>query len=66
MKTVSREKLKRKIDRGEEFLLLEVLGEASYNRAHLPAAVRCRDLDQVSDLAPDKATEISAYCSNFD
>lgn len=66
MKTISRRELKEKVDRGDEFLLLEALGEASYNRAHLPGAVRFRDLDQVSDLAPDRTTEIVAYCSNFD
>lgn len=40
MKTISSEELKGKIDRGDNFLLLEVLGEASYNRAHLPGAIR--------------------------
>ena len=29
MKTISREDLKEKIDRGDEFVLLEVLSEAS-------------------------------------
>jgi rhodanese-related sulfurtransferase len=66
MKTISREELKKKMDRGDDFLLLEVLGEASYNRAHLPGAVRFRSLEQVSDLAPARTTEIIAYCSNFD
>jgi len=28
------------MDRGDSFLLLEVLGEASFNREHLPGAVR--------------------------
>jgi hypothetical protein len=30
VKTISREDLKEKIDRGDEFVLLEVLSEASY------------------------------------
>jgi hypothetical protein len=37
------------MDRGDDFVLLEVLGEASYRRAHLP----------------DKSAEVVAYCSNF-
>ena len=66
MKTISREELKEKIDRGEDFLLLEVLGEASFNRAHLPGAIRYESGEQVDGLATDRATEIVAYCSNFD
>ena len=53
------------MDRGDEFLLLEVLGEASFNREHLPGAVRYEGRDQVQSLAPDKGTEIVAYCSSF-
>jgi len=65
LKTIDREELKAKIDRGDDFLLLEVLGEASYNRGHLPGAVRYEGRDQVSGLAPDRSTEVVAYCSNF-
>ena len=66
MKTISREHLKEKIDRGDDFVLLEVLSEASYARAHLPGAVRFENMDLISDLLPDRSTEIVAYCSNFD
>ncbi len=45
MKTISREDLKEKIDRGEEFVLLEVLSEASYQHEHLPDAIRFEDMD---------------------
>ena len=65
MKTIDREELRQKIDRGDDFLLLEVLGEASYDREHLPGAVRYEDREQVGGLAPDKNTEVVAYCSNF-
>jgi rhodanese-related sulfurtransferase len=63
---MSREELKEKIDRGDDFVLLEVLSEASYNRAHLPGAVRFQDMDLIPDLIPDRNTEVVAYCSNFD
>ena len=66
MKTVDREALREKMDRGDGFLLLEVLGEASYRREHLPGAVRYRHADMIPDLLPDKSTEVVAYCSNFD
>ena len=65
MKTIDREALREKMDRGDSFLLLEVLGEASFNREHLPGAVRYEGRDQVEALAPDRSTEIVAYCSNF-
>ena len=65
MKTIEREELRRKMDRGDDFLLLEVLGEASYEREHLPGAVHYEGREQVGGLAPDTSTEIVAYCSNF-
>jgi rhodanese-related sulfurtransferase len=65
VKTISREDLKEKIVRGDDFVLLEVLSEASYDRAHLPGAVRFQDRGLIPDLMPDKTTEVVAYCSNF-
>lgn len=65
MKTISREDLKEKIDRGDDFVLLEVLSEQSYARGHLPSAIRFQGRDSISDLLPDKGTEVVAYCSNF-
>ena len=64
MKTIDHQQLKQKMDRGDDFLLLEVLGEASYNQGHLPGAVRYEGRDQVEKLAPDKDAEIVAYCSS--
>ena len=66
MKTISREDLKEKIDRGDYFVLLEALSVASYGRAHLPGAIRFQNLDMIPDLLPDKSTEVVAYCSNSD
>jgi rhodanese-related sulfurtransferase len=66
VKTISREDLKEKIDRGDDFVLLEALSEASYGRAHLPGAIRFQDMDSILDLLPDKTTEVVAYCSSFD
>ncbi len=65
MKTITREEIKAKMDRGDDFVLLEVLGEASYRRAHLPGAIRLQDAGRVPELFPGKRTEIIAYCSNF-
>ncbi|AHY47393.1 Rhodanese-like domain [Rubrobacter radiotolerans] len=63
--TISREALKRKMDAGEDFVLLEVLGEESYRRGHLPGAIRFQDLSLAEEVIPDRDTEVVAYCSNF-
>lgn len=61
---ISRDELKAKMDRGDEFILLEILGEAAYRRAHLPGAIRLQDLDLIPELLPDKSAEIVTYCSS--
>jgi rhodanese-related sulfurtransferase len=65
LKTITREELKEKMDRGDDFVLLEVLGETSYRQAHLPGAIRFQDTSLAPDLLPDRSAEIVAYCSNF-
>jgi rhodanese-related sulfurtransferase len=66
VKTMSREHLKEKIDCGDDFVLLEVLSETSYRRAHLPGTIRFRNRDMIAHLLPEKSTEVVACCSNFD
>lgn len=65
VKTITREELKEKMDRGDDFILLEVLSEASYRRAHLPGAIRFQDMGSIPELLPNESAEIVAYCSNF-
>jgi rhodanese-related sulfurtransferase len=64
--TISRDELKLKIDRGEQFLLVETLPVTVYHHAHLPGAINLPP-DQVTQLAPtilpDKAAEIVVYCA---
>ena len=52
------------MDRGDDLVLLEVMGEGSYRQGHLPGAVRARDPNAASDAIPDKSTFVVAYCSN--
>jgi rhodanese-related sulfurtransferase len=65
VKTITREELKAKMDRGDDFVLLEVLREESYQRAHLPGAIRFQATNRAPELLPDKSATIVAYCSNF-
>ena len=68
MKTISRDELKQKIDREDDFLLVETLPAATYHHAHLPGAINLPP-DQVRELAPrllpDKAAEIVVYCGKL-
>lgn len=67
MKTISRDELKQKIDRKDDFLLVETLPKTAYDHAHLPGAINLPP-DQVSVLAPkllpDKNGDIVVYCGS--
>lgn len=68
MQTITREELKEKMDRAEDFILVEALPERFYWRAHLPGAVNLPS-GQVTELAPkllpDKEADIVVYCGSF-
>jgi rhodanese-related sulfurtransferase len=67
LKTISRDELKQKIDRKDDFLLVETLPAATYHHAHLPGAINLPP-DQVTQLAPtlltNKAADIVVYCAS--
>ncbi len=67
IETISRDELKAKIDRRDEFLLVETLPATAYQHARLPGAVNLPP-DRVRELAPtllpDKGAEIVVYCSS--
>ena len=67
MTTISRDELKQKMDRKDNFLLVETLPKTAYEHAHLPTAVNL-PLDQVTQLAPkllpDKNADIVVYCAS--
>ncbi len=65
LQIITREELREKLDRGDDLVLLEALGEASFQRAHLPGAIRFKDTSLAPELLPDRSVEIVAYCSNF-
>jgi len=67
LNTIPRDELKQKIDRKDDFLLVETLAAATYHHAHLPGAINLPP-EKVSELAPallpDKHAEIVVYCAN--
>jgi len=66
-KTISRDELKAKIDRHDDFLLVETLPATAYHHAHLPGAINLPP-ESVTSLAsqvlPDKNAEIVVYCAS--
>jgi rhodanese-related sulfurtransferase len=68
IQTISRDDLKQKIDRKDDFLLVETLPATAYQHAHLPGAVNLPP-DRLKELAsrilPDKNAEIIVYCAKL-
>ena len=65
MKLISREELKEKLDGGDDFRLVMVLGEWAYRAKHIPGSLH---FDTIEDglRALDERDEIVVYCSNPD
>ncbi len=57
VQTISREDLKDKIDRGDDFVLVETLSEEQYRHTHLPGAVNVPP-KRVRKLAPPRYCRI--------
>ncbi len=64
--TITRDELKAKMDRGDDFALVETLPASYYRHTHLPGAVNLPP-DEVEPLAPtllpDKNADIVVYCA---
>ena len=67
IRTISRDELKQKIDRKDDFLLVETLPATAYHHSHLLGAINLPP-DSVTTLAsqllPDKSAEIVVYCAS--
>lgn len=63
MNIISREELKAKLERGDNFKLVMTMGEWAYNQAHIPGSLNISDMEQAQQqLALDD--EIVVYCAN--
>jgi rhodanese-related sulfurtransferase len=62
---IGRDELRAKVDRGDPFILLEVLAPPYYRHSHLPGALNLppgKVAEMAPDLLPDKEAEIVLYC----
>ncbi len=63
MNLISREELKEKLDRGDDFKLVMVLGDFHFRAMHIPGSINISTPEQAMEaLHPDD--EIVVYCSN--
>jgi rhodanese-related sulfurtransferase len=68
VRTIGREELKEKMDRGDDFVLVEALSPAHYASSHLPGAINLpyEFVDEAEKILPDRDAEIVVYCMNRD
>ena len=66
VKEISREELKAKMDRGDDFVLVDALSGQHYESSHLPGAINLpyEFVDDAERVLPDKRAEIVVYCMN--
>jgi rhodanese-related sulfurtransferase len=65
---ITRDKLRAKLDRGDDFVLVEALSQEHYRSSHLPGAINLpyEFVDEAERVLPDKKAEIVVYCMNPD
>ena len=62
---IGRDELRTKMDRGDPFILLEVLAPRYYQHTHLPGALNLppRAVAEMAPIMlPDKEAEVVLYC----
>ena len=66
MENITREDLKKKIQRRDDFVLVEALSQKHYETSHLPGAINLpyEFVDEADKVLPDKSAEIIVYCMN--
>jgi rhodanese-related sulfurtransferase len=67
---ITAEELRRKLDAGDDFVLVDALAPMVYAHSHLPGAINLPpsavEPTRVARRIPDRDTDIVVYCSNPD
>ncbi len=65
IRTIGREELRAKLDRGEEFMLIMALNRWAFDAKHIPGSLHFDSPDELyAAVRPDD--EVVVYCSNVD
>jgi rhodanese-related sulfurtransferase len=65
IRTIGREELKAKLDRGDDFKLVMALNRWAFDAKHIPGSIHFDTPDQLyAAVGPDD--EVVVYCSNVD
>lgn len=64
MRVISKEELKAKIERGDEFRLLMALDRWAYDLAHIPGSLHFETMEEAMAHI-DPSEEVVVYCSNY-
>jgi rhodanese-related sulfurtransferase len=62
---ITRDELKAKMDRGEDFVLVDTMAEMYYRHSHLPGAINLpadEVRERAAEVLPHKDAEIIVYC----
>ena len=66
--TITTEELQKKLERGDDFVLVDALAPMVYAHSHLPGAVNMPpgavDAARCAKRMPELSTEIVVYCAN--
>ena len=66
--TITADELRQKLERGDDFVLIDALAPMVYAHSHLPGAINLPptaiDSYMVARRIPDRNTEIVVYCSS--
>ncbi len=63
MKLITRDELKQKLDRGDDFKLVMTLGEFQFQSMHIPGSIQVDSMEKGAELLA-QTDEIVVYCSN--
>ncbi len=63
MELISRDELKEKLDRGDDFKLVNALGEFAFRAKHIPGSINIPTPEEATKML-DPADEIVIHCSS--
>ena len=67
LKNITRNALKRMIDKNDDFILVDVLSLESYEKEHIPGSINIplKDIKNKAERLLKKDKEIVVYCGSF-